>query len=167
MATSRSNWSCLFFQRPHLDRSISYIHLQDARSNLPSTINASVPRVREAFRPTAKVESAAKELPRPASSKDAVGSTNGLSVAIEVVVISWEPSISQASSSPFSVRPSWMWWVRLSVMADVPNTKWGRCTCLRDAELQKSALVSTTTTIPKRSSRPLRRPTGTGHAIRL
>lgn len=48
----------------------------------------SVPRVRETFLPSAKVESTANELPRPASSNEVAGSTKGLSVGFEVVVIS-------------------------------------------------------------------------------
>jgi hypothetical protein len=47
-----------------------------------------VPRVKDAFLPTARVESIAKEFPRPGSSREVEGSTNGLSMATEFVVMS-------------------------------------------------------------------------------
>ena len=54
----------------------------------PKAIRESVPRVNDAFLPTAKVDSIAKEFPRPGSSAEGVGSTKGFSAVGEEVVIS-------------------------------------------------------------------------------
>lgn len=56
-----------------------------------------MPKVSEAFLPTAKVASMAKEVPLPGSSNEVAGSTKGLSVAIVVVVISHQSLIALAS----------------------------------------------------------------------
>lgn len=48
--------------------------------NLPSIIKESVPKVKDASRPTAKVELIAKELSPGFSSNDGFGSVKGLSV---------------------------------------------------------------------------------------
>jgi hypothetical protein len=72
--------------------------LQDG-SDLPNTMRASVPKVNDAFRPRAKVESVANEFPLVLSSKDVLGSTKGFSAALGEVDISRILVIARAFSS--------------------------------------------------------------------
>ena len=61
-ARYRSNCFCLFFRMLRLKRIVRF-GLGRGIEDVPSTIRESVPRVNEALRPTAKVESTAKEFP--------------------------------------------------------------------------------------------------------
>jgi len=80
--------SISFFKRLIFDKLSAESHALRPTCDSPRTIKESVPRVKDAFLPTARVESIAKEFPRPGSSREVVGSTNGLSIATEFVVMS-------------------------------------------------------------------------------
>jgi hypothetical protein len=86
-AISRNNSYDPSSQRPRLPI-ISILSEENQYVTIPKTIRESVPRVSDAFFPTAKVESVAKEFPRVASaSNDGFGSTKGFSAVTVGVVI--------------------------------------------------------------------------------